>query len=179
MKRVVTIIAVLFTVALWAGASEEFFGQLTEAQRYDLADAYQRVADRFDELGQRKRASRFRAQVDVIFPGFAGSERPEESLTSSLRPEPAAPDPAGSDASYYYFNKLLHGVFNENIPLILSAVGDVLYLPMFDEGVVKSTITGELTWFFDNYDLEGVAARDIFDMESIVATPSGERVLAP
>ena len=174
MKRITAIITVLAAAALVPLVSQEFFGELTSAQRYDLADAYQRVAARFDELGQNPRAAQYRDLAQEIFPGFSASERPESSGSEAPRRaqrQQAAVETSGGDASNYYFSKLLRGVFNENIPLTLSVLAEPLYLPLFDDGIDKTLIASELTWFFENYNLSAVNPRDVFDMESIAVTP--------
>ena len=174
MKRIIAVITVSATFALPQGAAQEFFGELTNAQRYDLADAYERVAARFDELGQAPRAAEYRERAREIFPGFSDEGGPEPSgaeAPAPARPQSAAADSSGGDASNYYFSKLLRGVFSENIPLTLSAVAEPLYLPLFDDGVNKTEIASELTWFFDSYDVTVVDPRAVFDMESIIITP--------
>jgi hypothetical protein len=155
------------------GASEFFFSDLSEAQRYDLADAYDRVADRFDEIDDSDRADEYRAMVQVIFPGFGQVERPAapEKPVQPRTPAKAEVDPAGGDASFYYFNKILRGIFNENVSLTVSAIADTLYLPLFDAGVDKAMVASELEWFFDEYDLSSVAPDDVFMMSTMQVTP--------
>ena len=173
MNRIAVFIAVLMVSSMMLGASELFFGDLTDAQRYDLADAYDKVADRFDELDEPEKAADFRAMVDVIFPGFAQAGRPAETQqpVRPQRPERTAPDPAGGDASYYYFNKLLRGVFNENLSLTMSVMSDTLYLPLYDSGIDRQDVAEEVRWFFDEYDLMSISPDDVFLMEGIQVTP--------
>jgi hypothetical protein len=173
MKRIVVLTTLILAAAMTIGASELFFDTLSEAQRYDLADAYNRVADRYEELEDSQKAEAFRAMVQVIFPGFGEVERPVETPEPPRpqRPAPEKPDPAGESASRYYFNKLLRGIFNENISLALSVVAETLYLPLYDSGVDKQTIAAELEWFFENYDVTRMAPADIFQMDRIVTTP--------
>ena len=174
MKRITAIITVLAAAALVPVISREFFDELTSAQRYDLADAYDRAAARFDELGQNSRAAQYRDLAQEIFPDFSSAERPESSRAEAApraQRQQAAVKTSGGDSSKYYFSKLLRGVFNENIPLTLSVVAEPLYLPLFDEGIDKTLIESELTWFFENYNVTAVNPRDVFDMESIDVTP--------
>jgi hypothetical protein len=56
MKRIVVLTTLILAAAMAIGASELFFDALSEAQRYDLADAYNRVADRYDELDDPQKA---------------------------------------------------------------------------------------------------------------------------
>ncbi len=173
MKRAVILISIFLVSALTISASEMFFDDLSDAQRYDLADAYNRVADRFDELNDTERAMGYRAMVQIIFPGFGRIERPAqaEETARPQRPEQPAPDPAGGDASFYYFNKLLRGIFNENIPLTLSVIADTLYLPLFDAGVDRAMVNSELEWFFSEYEVDSIAPDDIFRMTTMQVIP--------
>jgi hypothetical protein len=173
MKRAAILIFVFLVLALVVNASELLFDDLTEAQRYDLADAYDRVADRFEELDDIERADSYRIMVQLIFPGYGQVERPTDPVepVQTQRPAQPAPDPAGGDASYYYFNKILRGVFNENVSLTLSAIADTLYLPLFDAGVDKAMIASELEWFFGEYDITSVSPDDIFRMTSMQVLP--------
>lgn len=173
MKRVAILISVFLVLALTVGASEILFNELTEAQRYDLADAYDRVADRFDELEDSERADGYRSMVQVIFPGFGQVERPAGPAepVQSERPSQPEIDPAGGDAAFYYFNKILRGVFNENVSLTTSAIADVLYLPLFDSGIDKAMVASELEWFFSEYDVSRMAPGDVFRMTSMHVTP--------
>jgi len=176
MKRAVVLLSILtifvFTT-IPVAASEIFYEDLSEAQRYDLADAYNRVADQFDTLGENRRAEGYRNLVQVIFPGFGDVERPaqEQKPAEPQRPQQPAPDPSGGDASYYYFNKLLRGVFNANKSLTLSVIADPLYLPMFDAGVDKKLVSSELDWFFSEYDVSTMAPDDVFLMNTVQVTP--------
>ena len=173
MKRIIVLIAVLIALTGLIGAAEPFFGQLSDVQRYDLADAYNKVADRFEELDQHKRSEEFRSMVRVIFPGFGEIQRPAEEAKPivSSRPEKTAPDPAGADASYYYFNKLLRGVFNENLSLTISVMSETLYLPLFDSGLSRKEVTDEVGRLFNEYDLFSIAPADVFYMDGIETTP--------
>lgn len=173
MKRITVLIAVLTVLSGLLGASEPFFGNLSDVQRYDLADAYNKVADRFEELDQQKRSENFRSMVQVIFPGFGEMQRPAEEAkpVENPRPEKPAPDPTGADASYYYFNKLLRGVFNENLSLAVSVIAETLYLPLFDSGLSREEIAEEIHWFFDEYDFFSIAPDDVFYMDDIKAMP--------
>ncbi len=173
MKRAAILLFIFLAFTITVSASELFFDDLSDAQRYDLADAYDRVADRFDELDDTKRAESFRSMVQIIFPGFGRVERPvqAEEPVRTQRPEQAAPDPAGGDASFYYFNKLLRGIFNENISLTLSVIADTLYLPLFDAGVDKAMVASELEWFFSEYDVTSVAPDDVFRMTTMQVIP--------
>lgn len=175
MKRAAVLLSILSMLVFFvipAGASENFYDQLSEAQRYDLADAYNRVADQFDSLGQTQRAEGYRSLVQVIYPGFGDVERPpqEQPPAAPEKPKQPAPDPAGGDASYYYFNKLLRAVFNENKSLTLSVIADPLYLPLFDSGLDKALVSSELDWFFSEYDIEALAPGDVFRMDTIQVT---------
>ncbi len=173
MKRAAILIFVFLVLALVVNASELLFDDLTEAQRYDLADAYDRVADRFEELDDIERADSYRIMVQLIFPGYGQVERPSGPVepVQTQRPAQPAPDPAGGDASFYYFNKILRGVFNENVSLTVAAIADTLYLPLFDAGVDKAMIASELEWFFSEYDITSVSPDDIFRMTSMQVLP--------
>ena len=173
MKRAAILIFVFLVLALVVNASELLFDDLTEAQRYDLADAYDRVADRFEELDDIERADSYRIMVQLIFPGYGQVERPSSPVepVQAQRPAQPAPDPAGGDASFYYFNKILRGVFNENVSLTISAIADTLYLPLFDAGVDKAMIASEMEWFFSEYDITSVSPDDIFRMTSMQVLP--------
>jgi len=177
MKRVIAFIMVILISAACLSAEETFYSGFSEAQKYDLADAYSKVADQYEKLGEKNKAADFREMAEVIFPGFSKASRPAVETTrpaeknnTEKEKKPTA-DPAGREASRYYFNKLLRGVFNENISLTLSAVADTLYLPLYDDGISKSEAAEELQWFFSNYSLEGIAPSDVFDMSSIVIEP--------
>lgn len=173
MKRAVVLLSILIILTFSLSAAENFYDNLSEAQRYDLADAYTRVADQFDTLEQGERADGYRDLVQVIYPGFGEVERPvdEPETTSTRRPDQPAPDPSGGDASYYYFNKLLRGIFNENKSLTLSVIADPLYLPLFDAGVEKGLVSSELDWFFSEYDISNYIPNDVFRMNTIQVTP--------
>lgn len=172
MKRAAIFISIFLVLALAANASEILFNDLTEAQRYDLADAYDRVADRFDEMDDSERADGYRSMVQVIYPGFGKVERPVTPVepVQPKRPPQQEIDPAGGDAAFYYFNKILRGVFNENVSLTLSAVADILYLPLFDSGVDKAMVASELEWFFSEYDVTTYAPGDVFRMTTMQVT---------
>jgi len=172
MKRIIALLIV--SIALVALGSEElFFDGLNDAQRYDLADAYNRVADRYAELDDAERAAAFRAMVGMIYPGFESAARPETPAEPVVvrPPETPATDPAGGDASFYYFNKLLRGVFNENVSLTVSVIAETLYLPLYDSGIDRAVVSSELEWFFDTYEVDRVVPDDVFDMRSIAVTP--------
>jgi len=176
MKRATVLLSILFIfvfTTMSVGSSEIFYDDLSEAQRYDLADAYNRVADQFDTLDQNKRAEGYRALVQVLFPGFGNVERParDQQAVEPQAPRQTAPDPSGGDASYYYFNKLLRGIFNANKSLTLSVISDPLYLPLFDAGVEKALVSSELDWFFSEYDVSSYAPNDILQMNTIQVTP--------
>ncbi len=171
MKRIVVLSVVLLISLSSLVAAENFFGDLTQAQRYDLADSYNRVADRYQELDDTQKAQSFRAMVEVIFPGFGKAERPQTAQTA---PKPVAReekiDPSGDEASRYYFNKILRGIFNENLNLTVSVLAETLYLPLYDSGLSKADVSSEIEWFFDNYDLSRIAPNDVLDMNSIRVT---------
>ena len=173
MKRFLILSVLSLTAVLTLAAAEPLFNDLSPAQRYDLAHAYDMVADKFDELDETERAESYRKMVQIIFPGYGQEQRPEEQAPEIRpeRPETQAPDPAGDNAARYYFTKLLRGVFNENVSLTVSVLADTVFLPLFDEGVSKAMATGELEWFFSEYDLTGTAPTDVFDMDSITTTP--------
>lgn len=158
----------LLTAVLGAQDFESF----PESRRYDLADAYSRVADRFDELEQSERAESYRSMAQIIYPGFSRNERPAETIrpaepVPSAYTNPVPDDSAGRDASVYYFNKLLRGAFNANISLMLSAMNDTVYLPGFDEGADRKFIASELEWFFSEYDVTVLSPDDVFVMSSL------------
>jgi hypothetical protein len=173
MKRMVVVFIVLLYVSLSASAADTFYSGLSNAQRYDLADAYNRVADRYVELNDMKKADGFRAMVQVIYPDFGKAERPAPAVETRPAKPPVkqAVDSSGGDASLYYFNKLLRGVFDENISLTLSAVAETLYLPLFDAGIDKAAAAADLKWFFEEYDIKTMAPSDVFRMETIIVTP--------
>jgi len=165
MKRVTIVFIVFLTASI--SASGMFYDNLNDAQRYDLADAYNQVADQYLELGDQQLADDFRAMAQRIFPEFDRVERPtgiverQQSQNTSQEPESS-----GTSASLYYFNKLLRGVFDENIPISLSVIAETLYLPLFDAGIDKATIAAELKLFFEQYDLVSLAPHDVFIMTS-------------
>lgn len=174
MKRTLFLLAFCLTAILALNAAGPDFDDLSNAQRYDLAHAYDMVADRFDELDDSERAGAFRKMVQVIFPGFGEAARPAEDPPETVvspRPEKTPPDPAGEDASRYYFQKLLRGVFNENVTLTTSVLAENLFLPLFDEGVSRQLAASELEWFFGEYDLSGISPQDVFRMDSISTIP--------
>lgn len=173
MKRIAILLILSLATILAMSAAEPNFNQLSDAQRYDLAHAYNMVADKFEDLDDAERAEGYRQMVQVIYPGFGQATRPEQQPegTIQIRPETPAPDPAGENASTYYFNKLLRGVFNENVSLTTSVLADTLFLPFFDKGVEKAMAASELEWFFSEYDVTGIAPGDVFNMDSIETTP--------
>jgi len=169
MKRVVFLaFALLITVGV-IGASTRFYEDMSDTQRYDLADAYDQVAERFDELGDVSRAENFRAMAELIFPGFYEAERPAEAV------EAAAPIPSeerlegivGQEASEYYFGKLLRGVFSENLTLSLSVIADRLFLPLYADGITRRDVGVEMERIFAKYEIDSYEAGDVFQLESI------------
>lgn len=173
MKRTAILLALAFSAVLALGAAEPVFDDLSEAQRYDLAHAYNLVADKFDDLEDPSRAEGYRQMTQVIYPGYGEAARPEDDsdTASPVRPEKQPPDPAGGDASMYYFNKILRGIFNENVSLTTSVLADTIFLPLFDQGIDKALAASELEWFFSEYDVTGFAPQDVFRMEDITVTP--------
>lgn len=173
MKRFICLLAVILTLPLLAGASEIFYSGLTEAQRYDLADAYMKVADRYVELGENDKAASFESMVDIIFPGFTEVEGPVEQAPPQPQVQERQPEEVsfGGESTYYYFRKILRAVFSENVDLSLSVIGERLYLPMFDEGIDKKSIRNGLEWFFEKYAVDSVDPESVFDMHSISVTP--------
>ena len=173
MKRTVILLAFCLTAILTLNAAGPDFDDLSDAQRYDLAHAYNMVADRFDELDDTERADAFRKMVQVIYPGFGEVARPvdEPETVVAPRPEKQPPDPAGENASRYYFQKLLRGVFNENVTLTTSVLADTIFLPLFDQGVDRQLAASELEWFFNEYDLTGISPQDVFKMDEITTVP--------
>ncbi|RKX92428.1 MAG: hypothetical protein DRZ90_13890, partial [Spirochaetes bacterium] len=73
MKRaavLLSFLSILVFTTVSVAAAENFYDDLSQAQRYDLADAYTRVAVQFDTLGEKERAEGYRNLALVIFPGF-------------------------------------------------------------------------------------------------------------
>ncbi len=173
MKRYVILMALCLTLISGLSAADPGFGKLTEPQKYDLAHAYNMVADRFDELKNPKRAESYRRMVEMIYPGFRNTP-PRTTAQQSVTVRPArkpAVNPAGKDAAIYYFGKILRGLGTENAALALSCVSDPLYLPQYDKGISKEFAESELEWAFDKYDMQSLSANDVFDMNSISVTP--------
>lgn len=149
------------------GASEPFYAGLSESQRYDLADAYNQVADKFADMQQVTRADAFRKMADIIFPDFSKTAAPKDTQPSPVvRTEPKDPS-VNKEIPEYYFKKLLHAVFNENILLSMSVIGEPLYLPMFNEGINSVDVNKELTWFFDTYEIDRIKPEYVFKMNNI------------
>jgi len=167
MKRVTIVFIVFLTASISVSGMDMFYDKLTDAQRYDLADAYNQVADQYLELDDQQLADDYRAMAQRIFPEYDSVERP----AGIVEQQPAQntqqlPESSGTSASLYYFNKLLRGVFDENIPISLSVIAETLYLPLFDAGIDKTTIAAELKLFFEQYDLISLAPHDVFIMTS-------------
>ncbi len=167
------IITLSLAVLSVLSAASPKFDKLNEAQRYDLAKAYALVADRFDELKQSERAKGYRQMAEKIFPGYKQSvPEPAEKAAKSVEPvdKPVALSTPGDTASIYYFNKVLKGVFTENLNLTLNTLADPLYLPQYDKGINKEYAASELQWAFDKYDLESMSPSDVFQMDTIQVT---------
>jgi hypothetical protein len=174
MKRTVFVFLALVVLAGAVGATGNFWDGMSDARRYDLADAYAKVADRYEEVGEKAKADDFRAMAQNIYPGYQTAQRPEGTPVTQpapVRPAAPAPDPAGAEAARYYFAKLLRGVFSENLSLTLSVLADTLYVPYYDRGLTKDDVAGELEWFFDTYDATSIAPSDVFLLDSIVVVP--------
>jgi len=170
MKRAVFLVFVFLIAIGVVGALTRFYEDMSDAQRYDLADAYDQVAERFDELGDASRAEKFRAMVELIFPGFYQTERPAEIVDTVA---PASPgerleDIVGQEASKYYFDKLLRGVFSENLTLSLSVIADTLFLPLYDEGIIKKPdVEAGMEKLFTKYNIDSYEAKDVFQLDDI------------
>lgn len=169
MKSIVSLMLASLIAVVTVGASTRFYEEMSDVQRYDLADAYDQVADRFEELDNALRAEKFRAIAELIFPGFYQAERPDEVVEAVVPtpPEKRLEDRAGQEASEYYFDKLLRGVFNENVSLSLSVIADTLFLPLYDEGIKKPDLKEEMEWFFSEYDVASYEAEDVFQLDNI------------
>jgi len=169
MKRVVLLVPAFLIAVIAIGASTRFYEDMSDAQRYDLADAYDQVADRFEELNNVPRAEQFRAMVELIFPGFYQTERPAEVVDTvvPIPPEERLENRVGQEASEYYFNKLLRGVFSENMTLSLSVIADTLFLPLYDEGIKKPDLEAEMKWLFSKYDVHSYEAGDVFQLDDM------------
>lgn len=173
MKNAVITIILICALSNIASASDMFYEGLSDLQRYDLADAYWRVAERFNELDETDRSRQLQALAEKIYPGFQKIERPLEEESTPVRSTNETPqfDPNGEKAVTYYFNKLIRGVFTKNISLTLSVMSDTLYLPMFPEGIKKTAITEELEYLFAYYDLSKIGPGDVFDIKSTEVLP--------
>ncbi len=176
MKRMVFFVALCLMTALTLSAAGPDFDALSSAQRYDLAHAYNMVADRYDDLDDQEKAESFRKMVQVIYPGFGTSERPSDSSSQEVTPDrtpvKVAPDPAGESASVYYFLKIVKGVIGQNISAVTGSIADTLFLPLFDQGIDKDLVKSELEWFYSAYDVSEVTSpSDIFDMSTVNVVP--------
>jgi len=173
MKRVILLVLV-FPIAVGViGAATGFYEDMSDVQRYDLADAYDQVAKRFDELGDAPRAENFRAMAQLIFPDFYRVERPVETVDAVVpaSSEERLENIVGQEASEYFFGKLLRGVFSENLALSLSVVADTLFLPLYDEGVKKPDVGVEMERLFAKYDIDSYEAGDVFQLDGIDVVP--------
>jgi len=173
MKHVI-LLAIAFLIASAAvGESMRFYEDMSDAQRYDLADAYYQVADRFEELDDSPRAEKLRAMAELIFPGFYQRELPPE-VVDAVVPTPSEERlkvGIEQEASKYYFNKLLRGVFSEDVTLSLSVIADTLFLPLYDEGIKKPDLEEEVEWFFSEYDVDSYSAEEVFQLNEIEVIP--------
>jgi len=169
MKYIVSLVLIFLIAAIAASAQTKFYENMSDAQRYDLADAYDQVADRFEELDDAPRAEKLRAMVKLIFPDFYQTERPAE-VVDTVVPTPtqeSLENRVGREASEYQFSKLLRGIFDEDTALSLSVIAETLYLPLYDEGIRKPDLETEMERFFSKYNVDSYEAEDIFQLEHI------------
>ncbi|MCG8452855.1 MAG: hypothetical protein MI717_06720, partial [Spirochaetales bacterium] len=123
---------------------------------------------------EEERATNYREMAEYLYPEDSApppAEPKQEPEVKEEDPRKILPDPAGEQASQYYFQKLLRGLFNENSGQILPVIADTLYLPLHDAGVTKDFVQSELDWFFESYDLSQLGAQDIFQLDSVSTTP--------
>lgn len=171
MKRIVLVVVILVSaVALFA--TDFFWDGLSDVARYDLADAYKNVAERFAELGDDVSAKAFRDMAQTIYPGIETARRPRDTATTTKVPV-AAPmlDPGAEEAVVYYWKKLARGVFNENVSLINTVIADRIYVPLYEEGLDRESVNRDLVWFFENYDTTVAAPETVFEYETIRVVP--------
>jgi len=173
MKHVVFLVLAFLIAITAVGASTNFYEDMSDVQRYDLADAYDQVAERFEELDDAPRAEKFRAMAELIFPGFYQTERPAEIVdaVAPAPPEERLEAIIALEASVYYFEKLLRGVFSENLTLSLSVIADTLFLPLYDEGIKKSNLEEEMEFLFAKYEIDSYEAGDVLQLEDIEVMP--------
>jgi len=173
MKHVVLPVLAFLVAVTAVGASTRFYEDMSDAQRYDLADAYDKVAERFEELDDAPRAEQFRAMVELIFPGFYQTERPPEVVetVAPTSPEKRVENIIALEASVYFFKKLLRGIFSENLTLSLSVIADTLFLPLYDEGIKKSNLEEEMAWLFSKYEIDSYEAGDVLQLGDIEVIP--------
>lgn len=197
MKRFVNLLFLASFLTLAAGA-QDVFSVLEDKTRWELADAYFQVAEKFESLGQKTRAEEFRKEAQAIYPAYPRkpttapattpvnpTETPVQGVTVDPltgipeRPQVRQQNIQGQRIARYQFAKMLRGFLNEDLNLVLSSVHDGLIINGAPALSYQEILVPAKDFFTLN-DFSSLGPSDLFAMESLTAADpagSGEDVV--
>lgn len=182
--RHLSLITVMFLFVMNLSAAESFYESYSDSERLVIAGAYMAVSEQYEELGEKDKATDYKAMAEQIFPGIGSADM--SATTPAIPSEvekiqasaPARPSGKETEAVRYFFGKLLRAVFSENKADIDSLLSTRLYLPGYDEGVKKSVVMENVSWAFDKYELDKINPALIYKLNRLYIKSEGSSWVA-
>lgn len=179
MKRIV-FISILFCL-LSSFAWAQFYEQLSQEERKELAEAYYMVGEQYKKVGKTEKGNDFIAMAFRIYPKLKTEAIEPGKTPARAKPtvvgewQPTySPVPAGTTAKnaiMYQFSRFLRGFFTEDKETMLEIIDSRLFIPGIEQGLPKAEIDARLQYFFLNEEVSTVPPSRIVDLQSLSFDP--------
>jgi hypothetical protein len=173
-------ISILFCF-LSAFAWSQFYKQLSQEERKELAEAYYMVGEQYKNVGKTEKGDDFIDMAFRIYPKLK-SESIEPGKTPTQRKttivgewQPSySPVPKGTTAKnaiMYQFSRFLRGFFTEDKDTMLEVVDSRLFIPGIEQGLPRAEIDARIQYFFLNEGISAVPPSRIVNLQSLDFAP--------
>lgn len=180
MKRLFTLIISILLVSCFALSLgwAEFYTDLSQESRKELAEAYYMAGEQYKQVGKTKKGQDFIDMAYKIYPGLTPSaigepqrtqKRPTSVQTSWKPSYPKTPPSVAPDQNLvlYQFSRFLRAFITEDIEVMKKVLDSSVYIDAIDDWVSEKEIEGYLTTIFDAYPIDKMPPSDLIRLETI------------
>lgn len=183
MKRICTVLITVLLLGCFSLslAWTDFYTDLSQESRKELAEAYYMAGEQYKEIGKTKKGQDFIDMAYKIYPGLNPSaigeptrtqKRPTSVQTSWEPSYPKTPPSVAPDRNLvlYQFTRFLRAFITEDIEVIKKVLDSSLCIHALDDWVSEKVIEEYAGAIFDAYPIDQMPPSDLIRLDTIEIT---------
>ncbi|WP_037572047.1 tetratricopeptide repeat protein [Spirochaeta cellobiosiphila] len=180
MKNLALVLMLILTTSVFG----EFWNDVPEMLRPDLADAYYQAGEQYAKSNQAEKAKQYKAMALKIYPEYKpGQEVPKMSVPQTDKEAESIPSSENIKEEvvtrvrqqnlqverlvHYQFTKAVRALVTENTGMLLSVLDSQLYVGNMDNKIDRNQLEIQLPKMFESRDFTSIPPNALYDLSSI------------